>query len=146
MKNTAPEYGIFERRGPSEKPARLAWLDECGRLRWARTSKPNSLSNRTIVSAWQKDRPSSSTRAQSTNSPRIQSSEYSFLVSSQHSSFGLRKRASQKSSPIIQFAQKNAQIGEEIATGNPSTVSRQLHAVNDTLLAKGDSRDDIQTK
>ena len=33
MKNTAPEYGTFDRRVPSEKPMRLAWLDECGRIR-----------------------------------------------------------------------------------------------------------------
>ena len=33
MKNTAPEYGTFDRRVPSEKPVRLAWLDECGQIR-----------------------------------------------------------------------------------------------------------------
>jgi hypothetical protein len=33
MKNTAPEYGTFDRRVPSEKPVRLAWLDERGRIR-----------------------------------------------------------------------------------------------------------------
>lgn len=33
MKNTAPEYGTFDRRAPSEKPVRLAWLDERGQIR-----------------------------------------------------------------------------------------------------------------
>jgi hypothetical protein len=33
MKNTAPEYGTFDRRVPSEQPVRLAWLDECGQIR-----------------------------------------------------------------------------------------------------------------
>jgi hypothetical protein len=33
MKNTAPEYGTFDRRVPPEKPVRLAWLDERGQIR-----------------------------------------------------------------------------------------------------------------
>jgi hypothetical protein len=33
MKNTAPEYGTFDRRVPSDKPVRLAWLDEHGHIR-----------------------------------------------------------------------------------------------------------------
>ena len=33
MKNTAPEYGTFDRHVPSEKPLRPAWLDEGGQIR-----------------------------------------------------------------------------------------------------------------
>jgi len=33
MKNTAPEHGTFDRHVPSEKPVRLAWLDEGGKIR-----------------------------------------------------------------------------------------------------------------
>jgi hypothetical protein len=35
MKNTAPEHASFDRHVPSEKPVRLAWLDEGGQIRCA---------------------------------------------------------------------------------------------------------------
>jgi hypothetical protein len=33
MKPTAPEFGSLDRRVPSAKPVRLAWLDERGQIR-----------------------------------------------------------------------------------------------------------------
>ena len=33
MKPTAPELGSLDRRVPSDKPVRLAWLDEYGHIR-----------------------------------------------------------------------------------------------------------------
>lgn len=33
MKPTAPEFGSLDRRVPSDKPVRLAWLDEGGQIR-----------------------------------------------------------------------------------------------------------------
>ena len=33
MKPTAPVFGSLDRRVPSDKPVRLAWLDECGQIR-----------------------------------------------------------------------------------------------------------------
>ena len=33
MKPTAPVFGSLDRRVPSDKPVRLAWLDERGRIR-----------------------------------------------------------------------------------------------------------------
>jgi hypothetical protein len=33
MKPTAPEFGSLDRRVPSDKPVRLAWLDERGQIR-----------------------------------------------------------------------------------------------------------------
>ena len=33
MRTTAPEFGSLDRRVPSDKPVRLAWLDERGQIR-----------------------------------------------------------------------------------------------------------------
>ena len=33
MKPTTPEFGSLDRRVPSDKPVRLAWLDEGGQIR-----------------------------------------------------------------------------------------------------------------
>jgi hypothetical protein len=33
MKSTAPVFGSLDRRVPSDKPVRLAWLDERGQIR-----------------------------------------------------------------------------------------------------------------
>ena len=53
MKNTVPEYGLFDRRAPSEEPVRLAWLDECGRLRCLTGRCIDSSSRRVHVEVWE---------------------------------------------------------------------------------------------
>ena len=47
MKPTAPEYGSFGRRVPSDKPVRLAWLDEGGQIRCV-TGRCINVSNKRV--------------------------------------------------------------------------------------------------
>jgi hypothetical protein len=47
MKNTASQYGTFDRRVPSEEPVRLAWRDECGMIRCV-TGRCIDISNKRV--------------------------------------------------------------------------------------------------